>query len=384
MSPTARRVSLNGLFLDYPHSGTWTYTRNLAAAMAANRDRYAVTICTRRAGWEDAPAGIEVRRVHLPGSRRRTSEWYERGDKFLWETVLWPAASGGTGILHSPYFAAPLWSPWPLVVTVHDTISLQPRFTRGRAALVYASVMHRTVLRAAAIITVSQFSKTEIAAALDYPLDRIHVTYEAPDPRLRPLRSTSETLRVRQKYRLPERFALYLGGTERRKNIEVLIHAWRLEPSPKLPLVVVGRFRGASDPLFPDIPALAASLGLGEAVRFVPSVEEADLAAVYSLAEVFCFPSIYEGFGLPPLEAMACGTPVLCSNASSLPEVTGDGALLLPPDDAGAWNRAVRRIEDDRQGREDLAAKGSARVGRFSWEQTAAQTFAVYDLALGG
>ncbi len=382
MSSTAKQISLNGLFLDYPDSGTWTYTQNLVRSLDQASSSYRFKLWTRRTLPNRTLTGqTAVKQLHLPvpGAGRT---WYDRFDKLAWETILWPLASARSDLMHSLYFAAPIWSPQPLVVTVHDIISLRTEFSHGAAARRYASLMRSNVKRANALITVSHFAKQEIVAALDYPPEKVWVTYEAPDPSLCRVESDAALQTAISKYRLPQRFVLYLGGTERRKNIETLVRVWSLEPRPDICLVIVGSFRGGSDPLFPDIPELTRSLGLSEMVHFVPRVDSLDLATIYSLARAFCFPSTYEGFGLPPVEAMACGTPVICSNATSLREIVGEGAELLPPHDLQAWHDAVIRTQEDSSWLNALAAKGLARVKDFSWEQTARETIKVYDQVL--
>lgn len=325
------------------------------------------------------PEGVSIRRPPWPFPRSGfQSRWLSRIDKIGWEQLALPLSSMGVDLTHSLYFTAPLFRAMPTIVTVHDAISLLPEYAHKRTATVYARLMRRTARRASSIITVSNHARNEVAAALDYPIDRIHVTYEAPDPAL--CRATDLEVRdqLRRKYGLPRSYVLYLGGTERRKNIETLVRAWSGVSSDAVKLVIVGRFSTIPDPLFPDIPGLVSELGLDDRVHLLDGVEEADLAALYSHAIVFCYPSLYEGFGLPPLEAMACGTPVLSSDATSLPEVLGDGAELLPAQDAASWSKALERALDDDPWAVELARRGQAWVKRYSWSRTAEETLFVY------
>jgi alpha-1,3-rhamnosyl/mannosyltransferase len=178
---------------------------------------------------------------------------------------------------------------------------------------------------------------------------------------------------------LPDRYLLYVGGADARKNIGVLLEAMAaVGDDPAVPPLVIaaGLPKPGQDALFPDWRGMARALGLS-GVQFVERIAEEDLPAVYRGALAFCFPSRAEGFGLTPLEAMACGTPVLCSNASCLPEATGDAAVLLPPHDAAAWAAAIRSIARDAGLRDDLRARGIARAAGFRWEETAARVSSI-------
>lgn len=385
MSPPVRKISLSGLFLDYPYSGTWTYTRNLSRELASLDPSSKYTLALRRAAGPDLGSALGVRRPTWPFPRHESSsDWIERFDKLGWEQVAWPWTARGSDLMHVMYFAPPALSPSPLVVTVHDVIPLQPEYSHSRAAALYSRMMRFTARRAAAIIAVSNHAKDEIAQALSYPLSRIHVTYEAAEPSLCPVDDDRLLTALRTKYDLPDRFVLYLGGTEKRKNIETLIKAWGSGTRDDLPLVIVGQFRSGHDPLFPDIPSLVQRLKLESVVKIVPVVSPSDMAALYSAALLFCYPSLYEGFGLPPLEAMACGCPVIASNASSLPEVLGDAAVLLPPTLPDLWLDAIIELANDEGRRRQLSEQGRARAASYSWTETARQTLSVYDQVLEG
>ena len=383
MSPRPRRIGLNGLFLDYPHSGTWTYTRNLVPAVAALDPGTQYELALRYGTVDPAPApNLRLRKRWWPARHPSSRSAIARLDKIGWELLAWPMGARSCDLLHSLYFAAPIWPGMPVVVTVHDAISLHPEFQHSRSAGIYADIMRSTVRRAAAIITVSEHARQELAAKLDYPSERITVIPEAPDPTMRRVTEPAAIQRVRQRYRLPPSYVLYLGGTEARKNIETLVRAWAKVPPSEVRLVIVGRFH-PDDPLFPNLPNLIHELGLDNRTVVVPFVDQADLAVVFAACTVFCYPSTYEGFGLPPIEAMACGAPVLAARASSLPEVLGDGADLLEPDDETAWATALERLLGEADARSALAHRGSEWVKRYSWEATAAQTVHVYSRVLG-
>jgi glycosyltransferase involved in cell wall biosynthesis len=337
------------------------------------------TVYTRRAPVPQSNGAVEYKRGPSPFPRRKmNSSWLERVDKISWEVVSWPLAARKADLLHSLYFAAPVIAPAPLIVTVHDAISLRAEHSHGGPAQLYGRFMKDAAKKATRLITVSQFARREIAEEFGYPIQRIAVTYEAPDPTLSKVDDQDVLQSVRSRYELPERFLLYLGGTERRKNIETIVRAWAAGRPSGYQLVIVGRFPTGPDPLFPDIPGLVTSMGLSETVQIVPFVESADLAAVYSLSSAFLFPSTYEGFGLPPLEAMACGVPVLAADSTSLPEILGDGAKLLDPNDAAIWRQAMIRVVEDRTWADELSSRGYRRANTFSWAQTAAQTTQIY------
>ena len=371
-------VGVNGLFLDYPYSGTWTYTRNLIPALAEQAG-FRFAVYTRRAIAPDALPTVSYHRAPSPFPRRKLpSSWLERADKISWEVISWPLAGRRSDVLHSLYFAAPVFTTAPLIVTVHDAISLHAEHSRGRAALLYANLMRAATKKASRLITVSQFARREVAEEFGYPIERIAVTYEAPDPRLSRVDDAATLLSVRQRYDLPERFLLYLGGTERRKNIETIVRAWSSAAPKDHQLVIVGRYPSAPDALFPDIPRLVSSMKLKDTIKLIPFIESDDLSALYTLASAFLFPSRYEGFGLPPLEAMACGTPVLAADSSSLPEVLGDGANLLNPDDEAGWSQAMIRVVQDTAWAQELSARGYRRSSTFKWSRTALETVRLY------
>lgn len=373
-------VGLNALLLEAPFSGTATYTRNLCPLLPCFAPDLEFTAYLR-GGRLTAP-GVSAVRLTTPFDGL-TGAVGARMSKLFWEGAALPAAaaSRGDSVLHYLYFAAPVVSPARVVVTVHDLIPLVvPGYHRSRQSEIYSRFMAWTVKRADAIITVSDYSRQEIIRVLGVPESHVHVTPEAPPGACSPEPVPGERERLVVRYGLPERFVLYLGGAERRKNLETLIRAWKpMAQTMKAHgtgLVIVASFPPA-DALYPDIPGLAADLDV-EGIQFVPFVEETDKPALYRAATAFVFPSSYEGFGLPPLEAMASGTPVIVSNATSLPEVVGEAGVLLPPDDVPAWSASIRDVvlSDALQG--SLRHRGLEQASRFSWSQTAEQTVAVY------
>jgi len=185
---------------------------------------------------------------------------------------------------------------------------------------------------------------------------------------------------LRQRLGLPERYLLYLGGFDRRKRVPELLRAFH-KVVPRLGdtgLVVAGRLPDRDSTFAPDPRRVADELALGDRVRFLGHVDEVDKPALYAGAEALVFPSVYEGFGLPPLEALSCGTPVIATQSSSLPEVVGDAGILVPPDDADALAEAICALVDDSALRRQLAGRALVQAKRFSWERTAEKTAAIY------
>lgn len=376
-------VAVAGLPLDYPYSGTWTYLRGLLPHLPLAAPDFTFRVFLRDA--YGSPGTAEAIRLSTPLARLNAGAGMgARADKFTWETLSLPIAAAhfGADLLHSPYFAAPPLSSCPVVVSVHDVIPLVlPGYHRGRASDLYARFMAQTVRRAAAIISVSEHSRADIIRVLGIEECRVTVTPEAAEERFCPISQPGEREALRSTYNLPEQFLLYIGGAERRKNVSTLIHAWKNVNTnmsrADVQLVIVAN-PPPPDPLYPDIVGLARDLELLDTIRFVPFIEEVDKPALYRAALGLCFPSTYEGFGLTPLEAMACGTPVIVSNATSLPEVVGDAGWLLEPEDVQAWADSMLALVQSGQVRAELSRRGAERAGKFSWQAAADRTAAVY------
>jgi alpha-1,3-rhamnosyl/mannosyltransferase len=284
-------------------------------------------------------------------------------------------------VYHSPYYLMPYRSGVPTVLTAHDLIpEVYPRFYTPAQRLVFCWA-HGLALRTARItVAVSAATRTDLIERLGARPDRVVVIPEAADPRFAPQPATAIQV-VRDKYGLPDRYVLYVGSNKAHKNLLRLVEAWKILTADTdlagARLVIAGHW----DPHFPQARELAERLGLMDQVRFAGPISEDDLPAVYAGARVFVFPSLYEGFGLPVLEAMACGTPVVCSSTSSLPEVVGDAALTVDPLDEQALAAVMARALGDVAQREEMRARGLAQAARFSWERTAQETLAVYRLA---
>ncbi len=285
-------------------------------------------------------------------------------------------------LIHSPDFIPPLHNRIPAVITIHDlAFLLYPKFVTADSARYYGQV-EDAVKRANRIIAVSQSTRNDIIKLLGAPESKIDVIYEAAAPFYRSI-SREQAQQSLQAAGIPfsKDFILFVGTIEPRKNLTSLIRAYHIlrnDYHHELPLVLAGAPGWLSD----DVHALVNELGLEKHVHFLGKTANKHILALYNLTTVLAHPAHYEGFGLPPLEAMACGAPVVCSDAGSLPEVVGDAALLVPPEDVEAWAAALHRVIDDERLQDDLSQKGVARAKTFSWEKAARETLETYRKAV--
>ncbi len=281
----------------------------------------------------------------------------------------------GAHVYHSTYYLMPYRPGRPTVLTVYDVIPLRfPATVSRRARLLFRLTLALALRAADAVLCISKATARDVQALFSVPEERIHVTPLAADAYFRPVASQEREALV-NRLGLPDRYVLYVGSNKPHKNLERLVRAWALVCPDDVTLVIAGPWLPAhSAPR-----ALAARLGLdGRQVRFLGPVPERDLPALYSGALGFVFPSLYEGFGLPVLEAMACGTPVACSRAGSLPEVAGEAALYFDPTDVTDIASTVQLLLEDENVRASLRSAGLARAAHFTWERTASQTLTAY------
>jgi glycosyltransferase involved in cell wall biosynthesis len=241
--------------------------------------------------------------------------------------------------------------------------------------------MHVAINKAASIVTVSESARRDLLRLHGVPADRVAVVHEAAGPGFRPIDDRAELDCVRARYGLPDRFVLYVGTIEPRKNLARLVDAFAAARARGIPhhLVCVGPYGWSSR----DLSGRIERLGLRDSVHFTGYAKFDDLPAVYNLADFFVFPSLYEGFGLPVVEAMACGVPVITSNTSSLGEIAADAAHTIDPADTDALADAITRLATDAEWRRELARRGLQRSRTFSWTQTAKEMLAVYHRAAG-
>jgi glycosyltransferase involved in cell wall biosynthesis len=361
----------------YRRGGIPQYTRQLLTAMAslATHD----TFVTLQHGEHLRPL------VVAPNVQRRTVRTppHHRWEQWALPLELLPLK---LDVLHMPDFIVPLRRSWPAVTTVHDLAFLHFPDILDAAAQRYYGQIRRTVHSAEGVIAVSEATRNDIVGLLDLDPQRIDVIYEAAAPVFVPQAVEPDEARTINGYQVkPDAFVLFVSTLEPRKNLPLLLHALRicLDRRPDVPyrLVVAGakgwRYEGIFEAL--------RELRLGDAVVLLDSVGQQDLVWLYNACRLYAMPSRYEGFGLPLLEAMACGAACLASDTSSLPEIAGQGALLLPPDDAGAWADMIAQLWDDAAQRRELGERGRNRALEFSWQRAARETLGVYRrVAKGG
>ncbi len=374
------RVGVNAFFLQQHTTGSGQYTAQLLRALRRiNSNLQTILYST---GQSDAGQDNDWMVQQTPAPFPRLGPNWQK----LWfEQVAFPRAcrSAGVDIAHVPYFASPIASSIPVVVTVHDLIPvLLPAYRGSLPVRLYTRLVSAAARRASWIITDSHCSKQDIVQHLRVAPERVQVIYLAADELCRPVRDPDALAAIRHRYGLPQQYILYLGGFDQRKNLRGLLLAFDRAQGllgadcPKL--VIAGSLPDEDSALFPDPRRIAGELGLQGKVVFAGWVSEADKPALYSGALFFAFLSLYEGFGLMALEAMSCGVPVLASSTSSLPEIVGTGGLLVRPDDPDQVAQSMAELLRRPGLREQLAEKALLRAGDFSWQRTAEQTMEVY------
>jgi len=363
------RVALDTTFSEIHFGGTGTYTRELAARLPQLLgDGYAAIRCPSL-----APA-------RLAGAAPLRLQTLYRD---LWWTPFGTARAAkraGAGLLHLPATLGPAWPALPFVLTLHDVAVLRyPELFRSWFRNYARVVLPRAARAAAHVITVSEAARTEILDRLAVPADRLSVVPNGVGPEFRPVDPMSDqAAEVRARYRLPETYALSVGVIEPRKNLVRLLAAVRTLRSRTATAGLSLLHAGPYGWLYADLMRAAQPLVSSGAVRFLGPVPLEDLPALYSLARLTVYPSLYEGFGLPVLEAMACGSPVVTSSTSALTEVAGDAAVYADPLSPQSIGEGMERLWTNGELRAQLRQRGLARAGRFTWDQAAEQTVAVY------
>ena len=351
--------------------GIGTYVRNVLRYLGRiDRENEYVLLC-RKADC-DAVRGYGENFRALPEPSANYS---------VMEQIRLPIAlkRAGADVFHAPHYVLPPLLPCPSVVTIHDCIHLMfPEYLPNKLAYMYArTFMTIAARRSSKVLTVSEASKRDILHFFKIPSSKVEVIYNAIDDRFDREPEMEDVVRVRERYQLNDPFLLYAGNIKPHKNVDRVIEAFaRLKKRgfESLKLLIIGDEISKN----PQLRRAVHRHQLHQHVRFLGFVPDATLAVLYRLADVFVFPSLYEGFGLPPLEAMASGTPVVTSNVSSLPEVVGDAALLVDPRDAEAIAGAVQRILTDDDLRRSLTQKGLGRAHEFSWERSVRRIRDVY------
>lgn len=297
--------------------------------------------------------------------------------RIAWEQVALPLviAANRLDVFHGPMHVLPLLSRTPGVITVHDLAYLRFPEQLPQARRAYLVAMTRLSARAAErVITVSENTANDLMQWLKLPEDRVTSIPLAPSDHVQPVSGTSLDV-FRMKWEIDRPYVLAVGTLEPRKNLPTLLRAFaKIKDEVDHQLVLVGPEGWLTGELRKTLDELA----LGDRVRLTGFVSDEELGGWYSAADLLAFPSHYEGFGLPVVEAMRCGTPVLTSDSSCFPEVVGDAGVMISPNDTDLWAETMRELLRDESRREELVRKGRERATRFSWEHTAAETLRVY------
>jgi glycosyltransferase involved in cell wall biosynthesis len=371
-------IAFNGWFWDQPYTGSGQYIRRLLHHLRriAPYLQMSLVLPAHITAPDDLPDKVRV--VPTKGSS---------GDlgKVWFEQQIFPQMAGrvGADIAHVPYWGPPLSSPAPLVTSVLDVIPLVlPEYSQGFKARLYTSLVSATARGSAHIFTLSDASKADIVEHLGIPENLITTTYLAPDESFHPRMGAERDEAVRQKYNLPDQFVLGIGGFDVRKQFNQLLLAYTYvlqAEGDNTPLVMAGKEPSWGTPMFPDMRKYAADLGISDNIRWIGYVDEADKPSLYRLARVFVFPSRYEGFGLPVIEAMASGTPVVANEISSIPEIVGSGAFLVESGNARKMAGAIIALLLQEPLRQQQVNAGLAQATKFSWRKTAKETLNVYE-----
>jgi glycosyltransferase involved in cell wall biosynthesis len=356
-------------------AGLYQYTFNLVSNLLAidSHDEYALLSTIRGFCGDESIPDTVLRR--FPG----------RLSKFLLETLTAPLelVMGRADLFHGPCFFVPRSLRSKLVVTIHDVMPFRhPEYLKAEWADSTKKSIHASIKRADCIIAVSRFTKCEIVELLQVPDDRIRVIYNGISPIFRPVRDQTKVEHIKTRYGVRGPYFLFVGTIEPKKNITTLICAWaalRASTRYQYPLVLVGKKGWYFEELQKEIQYRSDR----KDIIFTDSITNDDLLYLYSGAEAFVMPSLFEGFGIPLIEAMACGTPVVTSNRTSLPEIAGDSALVVDPLDVRDIAGAMHMIVSDPSLRARLVQKGLERAKEFSWENTARETLNLYR-ELGG
>jgi len=386
------RIAIDGLLLHGRYSGVEHAIRSLVLALQeVSREHEFVLYIPA-----DSPdAGIEGRTLAV---RKAPFEGSQRAARILWQQFIFPRVlrREGVELLHGPGYTLPLRCPVPAVVSIHDLIALvRPDLAEWSNVGHYSYVLPRSARRARRVIVHSEHTKRDLTQHLGIPEGKVRVIRLGLRSIFGPVTDESQIAAVRARYRLPQRFFLMVGNLEPKKNVWGAIDAFGSycrSGGPTAGLVIAGA-RGWVPSAFEQ---LVAESEFRERVFFTGYVAEPDLPALYTAAVALLFPSLYEGTGLPPLEAMACGTPVVCSNRGALPETVGDAAVVLEVEEDSYQSRhggtlrfgfvpgmdaVMRRLVEDDALREGLIEKGRQRAAQFSWQRHARETLEVYSEA---
>ncbi len=368
------RIGIDARLVYYHQAGIGQYILRLTQALAQidHDDEFVIFKSRKDKTFIVNQANFKQQKLWTPS--------HHRFERFALSLELAPFS---LHVLHSPDFIPPSHTRYPIVITMHDlAFLLYPRFLTRDSARYYGQV-DLAARQADHIIAVSESTKRDTVRLLGVPESKITVIHEAAHPLFTPVTNAETLERTRARHHLPPEFILFVSTIEPRKNLPTLLRAFRrLRDNYKsqAALAIAGQ-RGW---LAEQVDQVLDELKLRDAVHFLGGVPNEELVFLYNAAKLFVLPSFYEGFGLPPLEAMACGTPVIVSNVSSLPEVVGDAGILVAPEDVEGLTVAMWRALTDDNLRQEMRSKGLRRAATFSWERAARETLAVYQKVAQG
>jgi len=381
-------VVVNGWFWNRPDTGSGQYVRECIGALAALAPDVRITVIVPQESTRQEARG--KRQDELPPNcilhpvSCNLSDW----GKLRFEQFTFPhlCRELRADLAHIPYWGSPLSTSVPTVVSILDLIPLLlPEYRGGPLVRAYTGLVKAAAMNARLVLTISESSRRDIVKHLGIPESRVRVTYLAAGPRYSPRRDPVDDAVLRRNHLdLPQDYVLYLGGFDARKNIETLlqVYTWAQDTiGHDFPLVVAGQLPEHGG-LFHDPRVIAKALEVEDVVRCIGPVAEEDKPALYRGAMAFLYPTRYEGFGLPALEALACSVPVVGSNASSVPEIVGEAGMLVEPDDARSMAGALIAVVTDDELHEKLANAAQEQARKFSWEKCARETLQAYRDAL--
>jgi len=373
-------IAFNAWFWNQPHTGSGQYLQRLVFALAklAPEMKISLILPPNVTITESLPSNISA----IPTTGRGGAL-----GKVVFEQRTFPrmVKACGADLAHVPYWGAPLSSPVPLITSVLDVASLiLPEYyatgVKGRA---YNALISASAGGSAHIITISDSAKADIVEYLKIPPEKITTTYLGVDEVFHPKFGAENDALVRKKYNLPMSFVLYLGGFDYRKQVNQLLYAYTYlaqAEGDNYPLVMAGKEPDWSKRVFPDMRKYADQLNISDYIQWIGYVDEADKPALYRLSDLFVYPSMYEGFGLPPLEAMACGVPVVANALDIFKETLGDGAYLV--ENARTMGGAMIALLIQKPLRETMINQGLAQATRYTWRKTAQATLKIYESLL--
>ncbi len=381
------RIGFDALFLEQPKTGAGRYAVNLWLQLSKRLPAEQLALLAPSDAGDEVveQANGHLTAVTMPPLRGRAR-------KLWWEQTGLPravrTAVPDLDLVHVPYFSAPALKRAPYVVTIHDLIPIVvPEYAGSRSMRAYMQVVSRTAGKAALVLTDSEHARQEIIRVLGVEPERVRAIPLAADGQFSPAFTDADREmieRTRERYGIQTPYIINSGGLDVRKNVTAVIEGFALAQGvapTEHDLVVVGRAHTGNTRMYPPLARLVRRLGLTGRVKFVGAVDDDEFVALYRGADFFVYASTYEGFGLTPLEAMACGTPVVSSGRTSLAEVVGDAGLVIEPTPRGVAGGIVTLARDAAL-RDDLAARGLERAATYAWAKTADLTLEAYADAL--